>query len=212
MGQGTYPGRKGIITAYDQGLNCIEFRICSSGSSGVIQLLVGSMIPPSAPHAAFCPIRVSIPSEAHKTNETQRQGPGHPGSENQRKPETAGAHKGNKKKGKQGTERQQEQGDTKGKGQPPESSQRPGNMKEARAHGEPRSAKPTKQTAHSAKAQGTRGRKPKKATDKGGARITITEKRKKGGGEEGKQRTKTGATQALRGHSKAERRVGQRKR
>ena len=42
-----------IIVAYDQGLNTIEFRICSSGSSGVIQLLVRSMIPPFAPHAAF---------------------------------------------------------------------------------------------------------------------------------------------------------------
>ena len=50
-----------IIVAYDQGLNAIEFRICSSGSSGVIQLLVRSMIPPFAPHAAFCPIRVFIP-------------------------------------------------------------------------------------------------------------------------------------------------------
>ena len=51
-----------IIVAYDQGLNTIEFRICPSGSSGVIQLLVLSMIPPFAPHAAFCPIRVFIPS------------------------------------------------------------------------------------------------------------------------------------------------------
>ena len=50
------------IVAYDQGLKAIEFRICSSGSSGVIQLLVRSMIPPFAPHAAFCPIRVFIPS------------------------------------------------------------------------------------------------------------------------------------------------------
>ena len=50
------------IVAYDQGLNAIEFRICSSGSSGVIQLLVRSMIPPFAPQAAFCPIRVFIPS------------------------------------------------------------------------------------------------------------------------------------------------------
>ena len=50
-----------IIVAYDQGFNAIEFRICSSGSSGVIQLLVRSMIPPFAPHAAFCPIRVFIP-------------------------------------------------------------------------------------------------------------------------------------------------------
>ena len=51
-----------IIVAYERGLDTIEFRICSSGSSGVIQLLVRSMIPPFAPHAAFCPIRVSIPS------------------------------------------------------------------------------------------------------------------------------------------------------
>ena len=50
------------IVAYDIGLNAIEFRICSSGSSGVIQLLVRSMISPFAPHAAFCPIRVFIPS------------------------------------------------------------------------------------------------------------------------------------------------------
>ena len=51
-----------IIVANDGGLNAIEFRICSSGSSGVIQLLMRSMIPPFAPHAAFCPIRVFIPS------------------------------------------------------------------------------------------------------------------------------------------------------
>ena len=50
------------IVAYDQGLNAIEFRICSSGSSGVIHLLVRSMIPPFAPHVAFCPARVVIPS------------------------------------------------------------------------------------------------------------------------------------------------------
>ena len=50
------------IVAYDLGLYAIEFRICSSGSSGVIQLLVRSMISPFAPHAAFCPIRVFIPS------------------------------------------------------------------------------------------------------------------------------------------------------
>ena len=37
-------------------------KFCSSGSSGVIQLLVRSMISPVAPHAAFCPIRVFIPS------------------------------------------------------------------------------------------------------------------------------------------------------
>ena len=54
--------RGAVIVAYDQGLNAIEFRICFSGSSAVIQLLVRSMIPPFAPHAAFCPIRVFIPS------------------------------------------------------------------------------------------------------------------------------------------------------
>ena len=52
---------RAIIVAHDQGLNAIEFRICSSGSSGVIQLLVRSMIPPFASHAALCPIRVFIP-------------------------------------------------------------------------------------------------------------------------------------------------------
>ena len=51
-----------IIVAYDQGLNTIELRICSSGSSGVFQTLVRSMIPPFAPHVAFCPVRVFIPS------------------------------------------------------------------------------------------------------------------------------------------------------
>ena len=61
---GTKSSQEGraIIVAYDQGLNAIEFPICSSGSSAVIQLLVRSMIPPFAPHAAFCPIRVFIPS------------------------------------------------------------------------------------------------------------------------------------------------------
>ena len=62
MGHGIQLGRRAIIVAYDGGLNTIEFRICSSGSSGVIQLLVRSMIPPFAPHVAFCPVRVVIPS------------------------------------------------------------------------------------------------------------------------------------------------------
>ena len=61
-GKGPSQEGRAIIVAYDQGLNTIEFRICSSGSSGVIQLLVRCMIPPFAPHAAFCPIRVFIPS------------------------------------------------------------------------------------------------------------------------------------------------------
>ena len=58
--------KRAIIVAHDQGLNTIEFRICSFGSSGVDQLLVRSMIPPSAPHAAFCPIHVFIPSVNNK--------------------------------------------------------------------------------------------------------------------------------------------------
>ena len=61
---GTRSSHNGVanIVADDDGLNTIEFRICSSGSSGVIQLLMRSMISPIAPHAAFCPIRVFIPS------------------------------------------------------------------------------------------------------------------------------------------------------
>ena len=61
-GLGSSQNGGAILVAYDQGLNAIEFRICSSGSSGVIQLLVRSMIPPFAPHVAFCPVRVVIPS------------------------------------------------------------------------------------------------------------------------------------------------------
>ena len=60
-GAGSSQEERAITVAYDQGLNAIEFCICSSGSSGVIQLFVRSMIPPFAPHAAFCPIRVFIP-------------------------------------------------------------------------------------------------------------------------------------------------------
>ena len=51
-----------IIVAYDRGLNTIHFSICSSGSFGVIQPLVRSMIPPFAPHVGFCPVGVVIPS------------------------------------------------------------------------------------------------------------------------------------------------------
>ena len=50
------------IVAYDQGLDALEFCLCSSGSSGVFQLLVRSTIPTFAPHVAFCPVRVVIPS------------------------------------------------------------------------------------------------------------------------------------------------------
>ena len=61
-GKGPSQREMAIIVADVRGLKTIEFRICFSGSSGVIQLLVRSMIPPFAPHAAFCPIRVFIPS------------------------------------------------------------------------------------------------------------------------------------------------------
>ena len=61
-GTGFSRAGRAIIVAHDQGLKAIEFRICSSGSSGVVQLLVRSMIPPFAPHVAFCPVRVVIPS------------------------------------------------------------------------------------------------------------------------------------------------------
>ena len=60
-GRGPGHEESAFIVAYDQGLNTHEFRACSSGPSGVIQLLVRSMIPLFAPHAAFCPIRVFIP-------------------------------------------------------------------------------------------------------------------------------------------------------
>ena len=60
-GTGSSQEGRANTVVYDQGLNAIEFRICSSGSSGVIQLLVRYMFPPFAPHAAFCPIRVLIP-------------------------------------------------------------------------------------------------------------------------------------------------------
>ena len=62
LGTKTSRSKKVNIVAYDQGWNTIEFRICSFRSSGVIQFLVRSMISPVAPHAAFCPIRVFIPS------------------------------------------------------------------------------------------------------------------------------------------------------
>ena len=59
-GKGPSQNEEAIIGADDQGLSTIEFGICFSGSSRVIQLLARSMIPPFAPHAAFCPIRVFI--------------------------------------------------------------------------------------------------------------------------------------------------------
>ena len=45
-GTGSSQERTAHIVANDQGLNALGLRICSSGSSGVIQLLVRSTIPP----------------------------------------------------------------------------------------------------------------------------------------------------------------------
>ena len=45
-GTGSSQEGKAHIVAYDQGLNALEFRICSPGSSGVIQLLVSPRSPP----------------------------------------------------------------------------------------------------------------------------------------------------------------------
>ena len=61
-GRGPSQSERGMIVAYHKGLNTIEFRVCSSGPFGVIHLLVRSRTPAFAPHAAFCPIRVFIPS------------------------------------------------------------------------------------------------------------------------------------------------------
>ena len=69
------------------------------------------------------------------------------------------------------------------------------NTKAAREHEEPRSGIPTKQTTHSAKAQGTRGRKPEKPRDNGGAKEKKGKKNQQGeGGKENKaQRPRTPA-------------------
>ena len=69
------------FVAYDQGLNAIGFRICPSGSSGVIQLLVRSTIPPFAPNAAFCPVCVVIPSVNSKQPVRQQAKPQSMGKE-----------------------------------------------------------------------------------------------------------------------------------
>ena len=61
-GKGPSQEESAIIVAYDEGSNVREFCICSSGSSGGIQLLVRSMIPHFAPQSVFCPVRVVIPS------------------------------------------------------------------------------------------------------------------------------------------------------
>ena len=66
------------IVADDQGLNAIEFRICSSGSSGVIQLLVRSMIPPVCTACCFMrDPRVHPLDEQQAASVTASHNPGH---------------------------------------------------------------------------------------------------------------------------------------
>ena len=70
--------KSAVIVAYDREMNTIEFRICSSGSSGVIQPLVPSMISPFAPHAAFCPNPLVHPlDEQQPASVTASHNPGH---------------------------------------------------------------------------------------------------------------------------------------
>ena len=70
--------RRANIVAYDQGLNAIEFRIRSLGSSGVIQLLVRSMIPPVCTACCFLPHpRVHPLDEQQAASVTASHNPGH---------------------------------------------------------------------------------------------------------------------------------------
>ena len=66
------------IVANNQGLNAIEFRICSSGSSGVIHLLVRSMISPFCTACCFLPHpRVHPLDEQQAASVTASHNPGH---------------------------------------------------------------------------------------------------------------------------------------
>ena len=128
-----------------------------------------------------------------KKRKAQSQDQRHPGPER-------GEHgrervRGQGKKQTQGTERLQEKPrDTKGRGgnhQATPNSQA-GNTKGARARGLPRSARQTGQTTHSAKAQGTLGRKPRRQETKG-ARDNGNKKEKKD--QDGGNRSPEGAKQ-----------------
>ena len=45
-----------ILVAYDKGSSALEFRICSSGLAGVMQLTVRATLPNFAFLAVFCPV------------------------------------------------------------------------------------------------------------------------------------------------------------
>ena len=118
---------------------------------------------------------------------------------NQKKPETTGAR--SEKEKKRSTKRQRErQGDTKGGGGGNNHNRaahgQRGTTKKARAHREPRRGRPTKQTGHSAKAQGTRGRKPDKGRDNGGARRREKKTQAGGGGQKKNRAPRPKATWA----------------
>ena len=145
---------------------------------------------------------INDPGQHFQTNSTQRPGLGHPGSETRE----SQRQRGQRQRGRGTKERKKKQQKTehratktarqKGLGrkqQSPESSeQRGGTQDEATAQGEQRSGSPTTQTIHSAKAQGTRGRKPEKARDKRGAQKKTTGLW--GGGRKEKQTAKSQGT------------------
>ena len=55
---GKGPSQEGValLVAYDQGLIALEFPICSSGLTGVMQLTVCATVPNFASFAVFCPV------------------------------------------------------------------------------------------------------------------------------------------------------------
>ena len=105
-----------------------------------------------------------------KTNATQRQGPGHPGAETRESQRQQGRRQEEKKKQTRHEAAATKTARHKRGGGGGAAKRQAGSTKQARAHGEPRSGRQKKRTTkHSAKAQGTRGWRPEKAGDNGGA-------------------------------------------
>ena len=109
-----------------------------------------------------------------------------PGVRNQRKPKTTQGRNEKKNQAQRGSKKYSDtqQGGGGGRNHQGAADGKGRTTKETRAHREPESGRPTKQIAHSAKVQGTRGQKPKKAGDNGGARRIKKGKKTQGGGEE----------------------------
>ena len=77
-GTGSSQERRANIVAYDQGLNTIEFRICSSGSSGVIQPIGAIHDLPRCTACCFLPHpRVHPLDEQQAASVTASQNQGH---------------------------------------------------------------------------------------------------------------------------------------